>query len=91
MRGVAIMKLSGTSGAALATAAALLLLSATPSVAPAAAGYKVKCFGVNACKGKGSCKSLANSCKGQNSCKGKGFLIMSQTACKAKGGTLTHS
>ena len=62
------MKLNAISGATLATAAAILVLSAAVPVAPAAAAsnYKVKCFGVNACKGHGSCKSTANACKGQN-------------------------
>jgi len=85
------MKLNGKSGAAIAAAAALLVLSVTAPVAPAVAGYKVKCFGVNACKGHGQCKSLGNSCTGQNACKGQGFIKMDKAACLAKGGTLTHS
>lgn len=48
-----------------------------------AAGGKVKCEGVNACKGKGSCHSDANACAGQNGCKGKGFMMMSQADCDA--------
>ena len=47
------MKLNRKSGAALAAAAAFLVISATAPVTPAAAAYKVKCFGVNACKGQG--------------------------------------
>jgi hypothetical protein len=85
------MKLNGKSGAAIAAAAALLVLSATVPVAPAASGYKVKCFGINSCKGHGQCKSLGNSCTGQNACKGMGFIKMDKAACLAKGGTLTHS
>jgi hypothetical protein len=49
------MKLDRKSGAALAAAAALLMMSATVPVAPAAADYKVKCFGLN------SCKAMANA------------------------------
>jgi hypothetical protein len=83
------MKLNGKSGAAIAGAAALLVISAAGPLAPAAANYDVKCFGLNSCKGHGQCKSLANSCKGQNSCKGKGFLMMDKATCLSKGGTLT--
>jgi uncharacterized membrane protein len=84
------MKLNRTSGAVIAGAAALLVISATAPLAPAAADYKVKCFGLNSCKGHGQCKSLGNSCQGQNSCKGQGFLMMNKGTCLAKGGTLTH-
>jgi len=85
------VKLNGKSGAALAAAAALLVISATVPAAPVAAGYKMKCFGINACKGHGQGKSLGNSCNGQNTCKGQGFVKMDKAACLAKGGTLTHS
>lgn len=46
----------------------------------------VKCSGVNACKGTGSCHSADNACKGQNGCKGKGWMTMSEKDCTAKGG-----
>ena len=69
------------SGAAIATAAALLFSSAPITVASAEAA-KMHCDGVNACKGQSSCKSAANACKGQNSCKGKGFLEMSARDCE---------
>ena len=84
------MKLTARSGATLAAAAALLVVGMAAPLAPASAAYKVKCFGVNACKGHGSCKSLANACKGQNACKGKGFVLLGKSSCVAKGGTLTH-
>ncbi|OGP86735.1 MAG: hypothetical protein A2Y95_05570 [Deltaproteobacteria bacterium RBG_13_65_10] len=42
---------------------------------------KIHCEGVNACKGKGSCKSANNSCKGENACKGKGWVAMTQAEC----------
>lgn len=33
---------------------------------------KHACKGLNACKGKGGCKTESNACKGLNACKGKG-------------------
>jgi hypothetical protein len=70
------------SGIALAAAAAVMFSTAFVSTA-SADDAKVKCEGVNSCKGKSACKSANNSCKGQNSCKGKGFLEMSQAKCDA--------
>lgn len=72
------------SGIALATAAAGLF--AVAAAGPAAAqAAKVKCEGVNSCKGQGGCKGASNSCKGLNGCKGKGFVEMSEADCaKAK-------
>ena len=84
------MKLSAKSGANLAAAAAVAFIAgATPIATASAADYKVKCFGLNACKGNGSCKGLSNSCKGQNACKGQGFASLSKSACLAKGGKTT--
>jgi uncharacterized membrane protein len=54
-----------------------------------AADAKIKCEGVNSCKGHGDCKTAQNDCKGQNSCGGKGFLMMTKAECdaaKAKAG-----
>ena len=78
------MKVRRLTGIALATAAAGVF--AMTAAAPAAAQEaKVKCEGVNACKGKGGCKSANNACKGQNACKGKGFVEMTKADCdKAK-------
>lgn len=78
------MKVGKLTGIALATAAAgmFAMTAAGPAAAQAA---KVKCEGVNSCKGNGGCKGANNSCKGQNSCKGKGFAEMTQADCdKAK-------
>lgn len=81
------MKITVTSGATLAAAAAALVIGATLPSAPAhAANHKVKCFGLNACKGTGACKSLGNACKGHNACKGQGVKMMSKEACVTKGG-----
>lgn len=85
------MKLDAKTGATLAAAAAFLMINATVPVAPAAAAAKVKCFGVNACKGQSACKTAASSCAGKNACKGKGYLLMEKDDCLAKGGKLTES
>src|SRR6266700_3573841 len=73
-------------GAAIAAAAAGLFAMghAAPVLAADDAG-KVKCEGVNSCKGKGDCSSAKNSCQGKNACKGQGFMEMSKADCeKAK-------
>jgi hypothetical protein len=70
------------SSVALAAAAAMLFSMAAVTTASADEA-KVKCEGVNSCKGKSACKSANNACKGQNSCKGKGFLEMTQAKCDA--------
>ena len=76
------------SGAAIATAAALLFIS-VPITTRAGEAGKMHCDGVNSCKGQSSCKSATNSCKGQNSCKGKGFSEMSKAECDAAKAKLT--
>jgi len=84
------MKAKKLTGIALATAAAgmFALGASVPAEAASHAGAqagKVKCEGVNACKGKGDCKGAKNACKGQAACKGQGFTEMSQADCdKAK-------
>ena len=70
------------SGAALATAAALLFSTAAITTAHAEEA-KVQCMGVNACKGQSACKGAHNSCKGQNACKGQGFVEMTKKECTA--------
>jgi hypothetical protein len=52
---------------------------------------KVKCTGVNECKGKGECGSAdgKHACAGHNDCKGKGWISMdSAKACTDKGGSV---
>jgi hypothetical protein len=71
------------SSVALAAAAAVMFSTAMVGTASAADEAKVKCEGVNSCKGHSACKSANNSCKGQNSCKGKGFVEMTQAKCDA--------
>jgi hypothetical protein len=76
-----------TKGILIAATVAGLFAAVTPFTASAKSEGSVHCMGVNACKGKGGCKSADNSCKGQNGCKGKGWMSMSEKACKTKGGT----
>ena len=67
---------------ALATAAAVMFSSA-PLTAAQADEAKVKCEGVNACKGTSACGTQANACAGKNACKGQGFLMLSKAECDA--------
>jgi uncharacterized membrane protein len=74
-----------------ATAATLFLDGAVQArAAEKAGGDKVKCYGINECKGRGSCASVSNSCAGKNECKGKGFLNMSKVECEQKGGKVVN-
>ena len=81
---------SRITGAALATAVALMLVGnamAADSSSSDASSAQVKCVGGNACKGQSACKSASSSCKGQNACKGKGYVMASsEKDCKAAGG-----
>jgi hypothetical protein len=76
------MKTTKAGGVAIATAAALLFGALTATTASADEA-KMKCTGVNSCKGQSSCKSAKNSCKGMNSCKGQGFVEMTKADCDA--------
>lgn len=80
------MKNVATHGALVAAMAAGLFASLAPVAAHASDSDKVHCHGVNACKGKGGCKSASNACAGKNGCKGKGWMEMSEKECAAKGG-----
>lgn len=78
-------------GKTIAMSVAGLLLAAAPMAhadAPAAKDAKVKCQGVNSCKGTAACKSATNACKGQNACKGKGWTETTAQACKDGKGTV---
>jgi hypothetical protein len=70
------------SGAAIATAAAMLFSTVAVTTAHAE-DAKVKCEGVNSCKGTSACATAQNSCQGQNSCKGHGYLLLSKADCDA--------
>ncbi len=84
------MKVVSRSGAALAVAAVSLALVAQATGASAAMGSKpgkVKCLGVNSCKGKSDCMTPKNSCKGMNECKGQGWVFEdSEANCAKEGG-----
>ncbi|HKN00815.1 MAG TPA: hypothetical protein VJX23_09895 [Candidatus Binataceae bacterium] len=77
----------------IASTAAMLLLSGAVTVRAdeMSAGKQVSCFGVNSCKGHGSCKTAQNDCKGKNACKGQGNMMMSAEDCNAKGGKVVES
>lgn len=69
----------------IATAAAVAFVTAplTSTMTQAAHHHhKIKCYGVNSCKGKSACKTAKSSCKGKNSCKGQGYLMKSEKHCK---------
>src|SRR5580698_5616924 len=76
------MNSKSLSRVALAAAAAVMFSTVAMTTA-SADDAKVKCSGVNSCKGQSACKSASNSCKGQNSCKGTGFKMMTQADCDA--------
>lgn len=67
----------------LASAAAALFVAGGAGMATADEGEKIKCEGVNSCKGQSGCATAENECAGQNSCKGKGFLKLTQEECDA--------
>lgn len=64
-------------------AAAAALFSTAPITANAGDEAKVKCEGVNACKGTSACATAKNSCAGQNACKGQGYLQLTKAECDA--------
>ena len=74
-----------------ATAAALFLANAPLAAQPEADEAKVKCEGVNACKGQGSCHTANNECSGKNGCKGQGVLEMTQAECDAAKATAAET
>src|SRR5438876_11415702 len=48
---------------------------------------KVKCTGMNDCKGKGECNGDGHACAGHNDCKGKGWVTVADAkTCTDKGG-----
>lgn len=70
-----------------AVAAALFAIAPVATRADDGSNANGACFGVNACKGKSSCKTANNACKGQNGCKGTGFVEeVSRATCDQLGG-----
>lgn len=76
----------------MAAVVGLLTVSALGAASPAHAAEadKVKCYGVNSCKGTGACSGAGHGCAGKNACKGQGFAEMSKDDCMQKGGKLTE-
>lgn len=75
----------------VASAAAALLFAGAPARADEkAGGDQVRCAGINACKGQGSCAGAHNACAGKNACKGQGIVKSSAGECKDKGGTVVE-
>ena len=75
-----------TRSALIASAAAAMFVAGLAGSAHAeesGGAAKIKCEGVNSCKGKSECNSAHNDCKGQNDCAGKGFMMMSKAECDA--------
>jgi hypothetical protein len=85
-------------GALLASAAAGMILAGCSGTGAKSASYDTgakatkvglfQCTGVNACKGKSSCKTATSQCKGLNSCKGKGWIPNSASNCMSAGGVV---
>jgi hypothetical protein len=78
-------------GKAIAMTVAGLLLAVAPRVGHAddkTKEAKVKCGGINSCKGKGACAGASNGCAGKNGCKGKGWVEATEKECKDKKGTV---
>ena len=78
-----MQKSKSIAGMSLAAAAALMFSTAPLTAANAADAAKVKCEGVNGCKGQSACHGAKNACAGQNSCKGTGYLMLSKAECDA--------
>jgi hypothetical protein len=76
---------SRLTGITLATIAATLFATA-PLAADQPGSTPGKCFGVNACKGKSSCKSAGHTCKSNNACKSQGFVMVTKDTCDQIGG-----
>ena len=87
------MNKNQTRGLALAATAASLFALAPLASAADSADTQGYCYGVNACKGKSSCKTANNSCVGRNSCKGQGFVdSVTKSTCDQLGGRFdTHN
>ena len=78
-------------GKTIAMTVAGLLLAVAPRVGHAddkTKEAKVKCGGINSCKGKGACSGASNGCSGKNACKGKGWVEATSKECKDKKGTV---
>jgi uncharacterized membrane protein len=80
-------------GIVIASAVATLIAggSLVARAAEKAGGEKVRCAGINECKGHGSCAGAEHSCAGQNACKGQGWVETSAEECTQKGGKIIEA
>lgn len=80
-----------TSKMLMAAVAGLLTVGAigAASTARAAEADKVKCYGINKCKGQGACGGAGHACAGKNACKGQGFVDTTKDDCAKQGGKTT--
>lgn len=84
------MKMKKIAGVCATAAAVAFAISPATSTLVKAAGQAVKCYGVNACKGKSACKTANNACKGKNACKGRGYKMRTEASCKKENGSTTE-
>jgi len=76
---------------ALALSVAALFVGGTAATASAQEVQKERCYGINACKGKGDCSGKGHTCGGENECKGKGYINLPKGLCaRIQGGRLTE-
>ncbi|HEY8517619.1 MAG TPA: hypothetical protein VIS07_19075 [Candidatus Binatia bacterium] len=80
-----------TKGALIALGVAAMFTASTALADTPTEGEKkdakVRCAGINECKGKGECAGAGHACGGMNECKGKGVVsTASEEECKTKGG-----
>lgn len=79
-------------GTLIASAVAALLVACgganATGAAPTAAEMsgKIKCTGINECRGKGVCAQADHACSGKNTCRGQGVTLCTADACTDKGG-----
>lgn len=71
-------------GVVIAAAAGAFFLAGATTGGVALAdthGDKMKCEGVNSCKGHSECATEHSECSGKNQCKGKGWVKMTKADC----------
>ena len=77
-------------GLSIAATAAALFAAAPAPAAEQGAEALIHCYGVNACRERGNCKSAENKCKAQNACKGHGYVPVSAAVCEQLGGVIRN-
>ncbi len=74
-------------GVILAVTAAALFATASFAADSTSGVADIPCYGINACQGKGACRTAVNDCAGKNACKGKGITYVStEKECLKQGG-----